>query len=206
MTEFLAFDDNGQQLVPRRTTEAAQDKSSRDQQVTQLSSVVNCNVDVDPVNVTGITPPEPSFIGDKGPSVTVHMDALQVCNENSSLSDDITGLVDIRSDDLCNSNPQVMLPVSNINDNLIGNMMGQVILVPGSGVTEDGLESRANKRLFTGTNTHQGDFISDDALIDVTMPSMGARELTAVCSKGAPEMELSCKTGEWVFKQRLITF
>lgn len=194
-TKFLALDDNGQQLVPRRITEAAQDKSSRDQQVTQLSSVVNCNADVDPVNVTGITPPEPSFVGDKGPSVTVHMDALQVCNENSSLSDDITGLVDIRSDDLCNSNPQVMLPVSNINDNLIGNMMGQVILVPGSGVTVDGLESRANKRLFTGTNTQQGDFISDDALIDVTMPSMGARELTAVCSKGASEMELGCKTG-----------
>lgn len=165
-TKFLALDDNGQQLVPCGITQAAQDKSSTDQQVTQLSSVVNCNADVDPV-----------------------------CNENSSLSDEITGLGDIRSDDLCNSNPQVKLPMSNINDNLIGNMMGQVILVPGSGVTVDGLESRTNKRFFTGTNTHQGDFISDDALIDVTLPSMGARELTTVCGKGASEMELSCKTG-----------
>jgi hypothetical protein len=32
-----------------------------------------------------------------------------MCNDNSLLSEDITGLVDIRSDDICNSNIQIKL-------------------------------------------------------------------------------------------------
>ena len=50
---------------------------------------------------------------DKGPSLTiVHIDALRVCNDNSLLSDDITGLFDIRTDDICNTNRHIRLQVS----------------------------------------------------------------------------------------------
>ena len=62
---------------------------------------MTCNANIDRVNDTSITPPGLSFNGDKGPSLTVfHTDALQVCNDNSLMSDDITGLFDIRSDDI----------------------------------------------------------------------------------------------------------
>ena len=69
--------------------------------MTHNSSIVSCNSNIDRVNDTGITPSGLSFNGDKGPSLTVfHTDALQVCNDNSLMSDDITGLFDIRSDDI----------------------------------------------------------------------------------------------------------
>ena len=74
--------------------------------MTHNSFIVSCNSN------TGITPFGLSFNGDKGPSLTVvHTDALWVCNDNSLLSDDITGLFDIRSDDIRNTNIHIMLPV-----------------------------------------------------------------------------------------------
>ena len=80
--------------------------------MTHNSSIVICNSNIDRVNDTGITPSGLSFNGDKGPSLNVvHIDALRVCNDNSLLSNDITGLFDIRSDDICNTNIHIMLPV-----------------------------------------------------------------------------------------------
>jgi hypothetical protein len=179
-------------------TWATEYKSSTDQCVTQQSSISNCNADIDLVNGTGITPPGLSFNGGKSPSVTVvHADALRVCNDNSLLSDDITGLVNIRSDDICNSNTQIKLLESKMHDNTIGSIMEQN-LVSGSGINVDGLDSRENRRLITEPDILQGDLISDDALTDTTMSAVGAEELTAVCSNGASEMEIDCKTGKWV--------
>lgn len=148
------------------------------------------------VNDTGITPPGLSFNGDKGPSVTVvHTDDLRVCNDNSLLSDDITGLVDIGSDDTCNSNRPIRLPVSKRHDSTISSLMEPVIPVSGSGINVDGFGSRENRKLITEPNILQGDFITDDASIDRTMSAMGAEELTAVHRNGASEMKHDCKTG-----------
>lgn len=168
--KFLGLNNNGHRLVPNGITWVTGYKSSADQCMTQQSSIVNCNANVDRVNDIGITPPGLSFNGDKGPSVTVvHTDALRVCNGNSLLSDDITGLVDIRSDDICNSNR-----------------------VSGS---LDDVGSRENRRVITEPNILQGDFITDDALMDTTMSAMGAEKLTAVYRNGSSEMKLDCKTG-----------
>ena len=99
-------------------------KSSTDQGMTQQSSIVTCSANIDRVNDTGITPPGLYFNGDKGPSViVVHTDALRVCNDNSLLSNDITGLVDIISDDNFNSNKHIRLPVSKRHDSTISILM-----------------------------------------------------------------------------------
>ena len=98
--------------------------------MTHNSSIVSCNSNIDRVNDIGITPPGLSFNGDKGPSLTVvHTDALRVCNDNSLLSHDITGLFDIRSDDICNTDRYIRLPVSKRHDSTISSLMKQVLLV-----------------------------------------------------------------------------
>ena len=136
---------------------------------------------------------------DKGPSlIVVHTDALRVCNDNSLLSDDITGLFDIRSDDICNTNRHIRLPVSKRHDSTISSLMKQVLPVSGSGINVDGFGSRENKRLITEPNILQGDFITDDASMDRTMSAMGAKELTVVHRNGGSEMKLDCKTGRCV--------
>ena len=160
---------------------------------------MTCNANIDRVNDTGITPPGLYFNGDKGPSLTVvHIDALRVCNDNSLLSDDITGLVDIRSDDICNSNRQIRLSVSKRHDSTMISLMEQVLPVSGSSINVDGIGSRENRRLITEPNILQGDFIKDDASMDKTMSAMGAEELTVVHRNGALEMKLDCKTGRCV--------
>ena len=165
---------------------------------------MTCNANIDRVSDIGITPPGLSFNGDKGPSVTVvHTDALWVCNGNSLLSDDITGLVDIRSDDICNSNRHIRLPVSKRHDSTISSLMEQVLPVLGSGINVDGFGSRENRRLITEPNILKGDFITYDALMDRTMSAMGAEEMTAVHRNGALEMKLDCKTSRCILKKWL---
>ena len=141
---------------------------------------------------------------DKGPSlIVVHTDALRVCNDNSLLSDDITGLVYIISDDICNSNRQIRLPVSKRHDSTISSLMKQVLPVSGSGINVDGFGSIEKMRLITEPNILQGDFIIDDALMDRTMSAMGAEELIVVHRHGASKMKLDGKTSRCILKQWL---
>ena len=126
-----------------------------------------------------------------------------MCNDNSLLSDDITGLFDIRSDDICNTNRHIRLPVSKRHDSTISSLMKQVFPVSGSGINVDGFGSIEKMRLITEPNILQGDFITDDASMDITMSAMGAKELTAVHRNGASEMKLDCKTGRCILKQWL---
>ena len=123
---------------------------------------------------------------DKGPSlIVVHTDALRVCNDNSLLSDDITGLLDIRSDDICNTNRHIRLPVSKRHDSTISSLMKQVLPVLGSSINVDGFGSIEKMRIITEPNILQGDFIIDDASMDRTMLAMGAKEMTAVHRNGS---------------------
>ena len=132
---------------------------------------------------------------DKGPSLTVvHTDALRVCNDNSLLSDDITGLFDIRSDDICNTNRHIRLPVSKRHDSTISSLMEKVFPVLGFGINVDGFGFRENKRIITEPNILQRDFITNDASMDITMSTIGAKELTVVHRNGGSEMKLDCKT------------
>ena len=136
---------------------------------------------------------------ENGPSLTiVHTNALRVCNDNSLLSDDITGLFDIRSDDIHNTNRHIRLPVSKRHDSTISSLMKQVLPVSSSGINVDGFGSIEKMRLITEPNILQGYFITDDASMDRTMSAMGAKELTAVHRNGGSEMKLDCKTGRCV--------
>ena len=81
--------------------------------------------------------------------------------------------------------------------------MEQVLPILGSGINVDGFGSRENRRLIIEPNILQGDFIIDDASMEITMSAMGAEELTTVHRNGASKMKLDCKTGRCVLKKRL---
>ena len=167
--------------------------------MTHNSSIVSCNSNIDRVNNTSITPSSLSFNADKGPSLTVvHTDALRVCNDNSLLFDDITSLFDIRSDDICNTNRHIRLLVSKRHDSTISSLMKQVLPVLGSGINLDGFGSIEKMRLIKEPNILQGDFITDDASMYITMSTMGAKELTVVHRNVGLEMKLDCKTSRCV--------
>ena len=121
-----------------------------------------------------------------------------MCNDNSLLSDDITGLFDIRSDDIRNTNRHIRLPVSKRHDSTISRLMKQVLPVSGSGINVDGFGSRENRRPITEPSILQGYFITDDSSMDRTMSTMGAKELTVVHRNGGSEMKLDFKTGRCV--------